>query len=37
MSEKNKKEDLNKVIQEMEQKCDEKPESVMALHNLGLV
>ena len=37
MSEKIKQEDLSKVIEEMEQKCVEKPDSVMAHHNLGLV
>jgi len=37
MSEKSKQEDLSKVIAEMEQKCLEKPGSVMAYHHLGLV
>ena len=37
MSENSKKENLNKVIEEMEQKCTEKPASVMAHHHLGLV
>jgi len=36
MSEKSKQEDLSKVIAEMEQKCVEKPGSVMAYHHLGL-
>ena len=37
MSENSKQEDLSKVIEEMEQKCVEKPKSVMAHHHLGLV
>ncbi|MFC1844040.1 tetratricopeptide repeat protein, partial [Thermodesulfobacteriota bacterium] len=37
MSEKSKQEDLSKVIEEMKQKCVEKPKSVMAHHHLGLV
>ena len=37
MSENSQKEDLDKVIAEMEQKCAEKPGSVMAHHHLGLV
>ena len=37
MSEKKEREDLGKVIAEMEKKCAEKPGSVMAHHHLGLV
>ncbi len=37
MAENSKQEDLGKVITEMEQKCVEKPGSVMAHHHLGLV
>ena len=37
MAENSIKEDLGKVIAEMEQKCVEKPGSVMAHHHLGLV
>jgi tetratricopeptide (TPR) repeat protein len=37
MSENSKQEDLSKVIEEMEKKSVEKPESVMAHHHLGLV
>ena len=31
------KEDLPKVIEELERKCKEHPKSVMAFHHLGLV
>ena len=31
------KEDLPKVIEELEKKCKENPENVMAVHHLGLV
>jgi len=37
MSEKIMQEDLSKVIEETEQKCAEKPGSVVAHHHLGLV
>jgi tetratricopeptide (TPR) repeat protein len=37
MAKNSKQEDLTKVITEMEQKCSDKPGSVMAHHNLGLV
>ncbi len=37
MAEESKQEDLDKVIKEMQQKCVEKPGSVMAHHHLGLV
>jgi len=37
MAENTKQEDLSKVIAEMEQKCADKPGSVMAHHHLGLV
>ena len=30
-------EDLSKVIEELEKKCKEYPESVMAFHHMGLV
>ena len=37
MSENSKQEDLSKVIEETEQKCVERPGSVVAHHHLGLV
>ena len=37
MAENIKQEDLSKVIEETEQKCVEKPGSVVAHHHLGLV
>ena len=37
MSENNANDDLAKVIEELEQKCADKPDSVMAHHHLGLV
>ena len=37
MSEKNLTEDLSKVIEELEKKCRELPENIMAHHNLAMV